>query len=143
MKNIKPSNGEKVARALILFFCFFMLPISQVIANSTENGLREKTKREDEMTIAGIYNDNDTALMMRIEIISGKKLLRVSFNGKEGSDGKLKLADARGKEVLSANFELIKFPYYATVDITNLAAGSYTAKLITQEAVHTSELNID
>ncbi|MEI6021639.1 MAG: hypothetical protein WCR21_10965 [Bacteroidota bacterium] len=143
MKNRKYSNEKKLAGALILFFCFLVLPISQVIANSSEKDLTKKTPLDGDVKCAGILKGNDAALVMRVEIVGGKKLLRVSFNANEGSEGSLKMVDARGKEVLRANFELIKFPYYATVDVTNLAAGTYTVKLKTQEAVHTNELNID
>lgn len=147
MKNVKHSKGIKLAAALFLLLSFLVIPMSIALGNSAEyalnNHLTNNTVFISTDHSATVVADNDAALVLRVEIISGKKLLRVSFNANEGSEGKLKLIDNRGKEVLLANFELIKFPYYATVDITNLPTGTYTANLITQLAVHSSELNID
>jgi hypothetical protein len=84
----------------------------------------------------------DDALVLKIEIVDAKRLLRVSFNGSEGPEGELKLYNASNEMVIESNFELIKSPFYATVDINTLAVGTYTAKLTTGTAVHTATLII-
>ena len=84
----------------------------------------------------------DDALVLKIEIVDAKRLLRVSFNGSEGPEGELKLYNASNEMVIESNFELIKSPFYATVDINTLAVGTYTAKLTTGSSVHTSTLII-
>ena len=72
----------------------------------------------------------------------GARVLRVSFNGNEGTDGALQIKQ-NTTVVKTAQFELIKQPYYATVDISNLAAGTYQVILTTATGTHSSSILID
>ena len=77
-----------------------------------------------------------------LEILDGQKLLRVSFNANEGNDGTLKVYNAQNTLVTESNFELIKSPFYATVDLTALSSGTYTLKLTTAQGEYVSTLTI-
>ena len=68
--------------------------------------------------------------------------MRVSFNGNEGNEGTLKIYNSQNALVLESNFELIKSPFYASVDVTNLQAGDYSLVLSTAVDNHTSQLII-
>lgn len=82
----------------------------------------------------------DNSLVLDVHVQDSKKILRVSFNANEGSEGELKIYDSSNQMVSESNFELIKSPFYASVDITNLTAGNYVVKLTTNVGVHQSSL---
>jgi hypothetical protein len=84
----------------------------------------------------------DELLVLNLDFVDSKKLLRVSFNGNEGTDGELKIYDEKNVLVTSSNFELIKSPFYATVDVTALSTGTYLVVLITNSGSHKSNLQI-
>lgn len=84
----------------------------------------------------------DNLLLLHLDIVDSGKLLRVSFNGNEGADGELKIYDEKKELVSLSNFELIKTPFYATVDVTSLPSGSYSVVLSTKLGSHTSTLQI-
>lgn len=88
-----------------------------------------------------ISQDDDFVLIL--ETIGSKRILKVSFNGNEGNEGELKIYNNSNEKVLESNFELIKTPFYASVDVTNLPVGSYIAKLSTNKAVHQNNLIIN
>ena len=144
---MQSSKNIKFAILILLVRNFLLCPISHASGNAVELQWNRKSKNPKKMLVEDrrdiVMTVNDEVLILRIEIVNGKKLLRVSFNANEGNEGKLKITTSAGKEVLSAGFELIKFPYYATVDITGLPAGSYTAFLSTQLAVHSNQLVIE
>jgi len=85
---------------------------------------------------------NDTLLVLNIEMHYGARVLRVSFNGNEGTDGTLQIKQ-NNAVVKAASFELIKQPFYASVDISNLAAGTYQVTLTTATGTHSSSILID
>lgn len=82
----------------------------------------------------------ESNLVLNVEVQNSKKVLRVSFNGSEGNEGELKIFNNSNELVAQSNFELIKSPFYASVDISSLAAGNYVVKLTTNVAVHQSSL---
>lgn len=84
----------------------------------------------------------DNLLVLNIESVDSRKLLRISFNGNEGTDGELKIYDANNTLVNTSNFELIKSPYYATVDVTSLPLGSYSVVLTTKSGNHNSSIQL-
>jgi hypothetical protein len=84
----------------------------------------------------------DKDLVLNIFIENGHRLLRVSFNGSEGSEGDLKIFNPAHEVNAEFNFELIKYPNYATVDLTDLTPGNYLVELSTKIAVHTATLSI-
>jgi hypothetical protein len=85
---------------------------------------------------------NDTLLVLNIEMQYGARVLKVSFNGNEGTDGTLQIK-LNSTVVKAASFELIKQPFYASVDISNLAAGTYQVILTTATGTHSSSILID
>ncbi len=85
---------------------------------------------------------NDTLLVLNIEMQYGARVLKVSFNGNEGTDGTLQIK-LNSTVVKAASFELIKQPFYASVDISNLAAGTYQVILTTATGTHNSSILID
>jgi hypothetical protein len=85
---------------------------------------------------------NDTLLVLNIEMHYGARVLRVSFNGNEGTDGALQIKQ-NNAVVKAANFELIKQPFYASVDISSLALGTYQVVLTTATGTHSSSILID
>lgn len=87
-------------------------------------------------------NTNDTLLVLNIEMQYGARVLLVSFNGNEGTDGTLQIKQ-NTTVVKTASFELIKQPFYASVDISNLAVGTYQVILTTATGTHTSSILID
>ncbi len=85
----------------------------------------------------------DNPLAFYVENVANQKLLRVSFNANEGTDGTLYIYDSNNQVVNESSFELIKSPFYATVDVTSIAAGTYTLKLITATGTHTGTLTLN
>jgi len=85
---------------------------------------------------------DDEPFVFYTEQVGNSKLLRVSFNGNEGNEGTLKIYDSNNILVIESNFELIKSPYFASVDVTNLSEGNYSLILTTATTSHTSQLVI-
>lgn len=85
---------------------------------------------------------NDEPFTFYTEQVGNSKLLRVSFNGDEGNEGTLKIYNSQNVVVNESNFELIKSPFFASVEITNLPSGNYTLLLTTALGNHTSLLVI-
>ena len=86
------------------------------------------------------FADKDMVLNMVIE--NGHRLLRVSLNSYEGTEGELRIYNAANEQKGEFYFELIKYPHYATVDITDLVPGNYTVKLTTKIAAHTAVITV-
>ncbi|MEN9323159.1 MAG: hypothetical protein RIT03_98 [Bacteroidota bacterium] len=82
-------------------------------------------------------------LVLKVELVDSKKILRVSFNGNEGVDAEMNFYNTKNERVLTANFELIKSPYYASVDVTNLPTGTYTVHLNTQSGKHRASFQLN
>ena len=113
-----------------LFFAIIVIAL-QSFTNSTKNLSHSFI----------IENDND--LVLKLEIIESKKILRVSFNGNEGTDGSLIIFNNQNKPLVQSNFELIKTPFYASVDVSTLSAGKYKVELTTPKGKHTTSLTIN
>ncbi len=87
--------------------------------------------------------EGDSTLIMNVEKVENKNILRVSFNSnKEGNEGKFKIFDEKGNLLIQSNFELIPSPYYASVDISSLSAGNYKATLETEVRTINSTLTV-
>lgn len=113
-----------------LFFIVFVLSSWGCFMGSSKN-IKSHSNRS-------IFQESN--LVLNVEVQNSKKILRVSFNGNEGNDGELKIFNNSNQLVAQSNFELIKSPFYASVDISSLAAGNYVVKLTTNVAVHQSSL---
>ncbi len=98
--------------------------------------------QEQTKTITNSLLPMDELLVLNLESVDSRKLLRISFNGNEGTDGELKIYDDKNTLVTTSNFELIKSPYYATVDVTSLPNGNYSVVLTTKSGNHNSSLQL-
>jgi hypothetical protein len=120
--------GVGIGTLLLLFFF-----------NTSTASQNEALVKEER--VQSIKVNNDSLLVLNIETHYGAKVLCVSFNGNEGVDGTLQIK--QGATVFkTAHFELIKQPYYASVDISNLAIGTYEVTLTTASRIHTSAIII-
>lgn len=81
-------------------------------------------------------------LSLEIVMDNSNRILHVSFNGDEGHEGTLKIYNHSGNLVKESNFELIKSPFYASVDITGLEKGNYKVELTTSKGIHSSNIEI-
>jgi hypothetical protein len=88
-----------------------------------------------------LQNTNDSSLVLVLDQSNGKKILKVSFNGNEGNEGSLVIL-SNSIIVKSAQFELIKTPYSASVDVSNLASGTYEVILTTASGTHSAQITI-
>ena len=130
--NLLSSTVKKAIFSLHICF-FFVANASASIPNYFSKGLLLITKE------AFI---KDPLLVLNIAQVDSKKLLRVSFNGNEGVDAEIKIFDDKNTLISSFNLELIKSPYYATVDVTNLQPGKYSVILNTKMGLHNSTIHI-
>ena len=85
---------------------------------------------------------HDNELVLSIVFVESKRILHVSFNGDGGSEGTLKIYSVSHLLIKKVNFELIKYPYYASVDITDILSGTYQVELTTKKGVHTCTLTV-
>lgn len=129
--NSKLTFRSKLTILTLFFVAFFMK------ANPTRVDYIFSSK-----CINNFFQLGNDLLELKVDFVESKKLLRISFNGNEGTDGELKIYNIQNKLVSTSNFELIKSPYYATVDITSLESGSYSVVLITNKGSHNSTLQI-
>ncbi|MCX6310392.1 MAG: hypothetical protein NT084_02005 [Bacteroidetes bacterium] len=88
------------------------------------------------------YFSLEPDMVLSVSTSNSKKLLFVSFNANEGSDGTMRIFNSAHKVAVESNFELIKSPFYATVDISGLRAGDYTVELTTSIGTHIMSLQI-
>jgi hypothetical protein len=131
--NLIYSTAKKAIFSLLLCF-IFVATASANIPNYFSKGL---------LLITNEALIKDPLLVLKIEQVDSKKLLRVSFNGNEGVDAEIKIFDDKNSLISSFNLELIKSPYYATVDVTNLQPGKYSVILNTKMGLHNSTIQIN
>lgn len=120
---------------------FKLIILSSALISFKSTEIRIKTK-ENQIFQLNNFQLNEAPFVFYIEQVGNSKLLRVSFNGNEGNEGTLKIYNSQNALVLESNFELIKSPFYASVDVTNLQAGDYSLVLSTAVDNHTSQLII-
>lgn len=86
--------------------------------------------------------DTASQLKLNLIIIDSRGLVRVSFQGDEGNNGTLKFLNSSNRVVYEVGIELIKLPYYTTIDVTDFYRGSYSVVLTTEKTIHTTSLII-
>lgn len=128
----------KSKRTLVFACLFFAFPFMKANANEFISVFTQKQIKAMKNSL--LLTDN--LLVLNIESVDSRKLLRISFNGNEGTDGELKIYDVNNTLVNTSNFELIKSPYYATVDVTSLPLGSYSVVLTTKSGNHNSSIQL-
>ncbi len=127
------------SKLTLVFACLiFAFPFMKANANE----LISVFTQEQTKTITNSLLPMDELLVLNLESVDSRKLLRISFNGNEGTDGELKIYDDKNTLVTTSNFELIKSPYYATVDVTSLPNGNYSVVLTTKSGNHNSSLQL-
>jgi protein-S-isoprenylcysteine O-methyltransferase Ste14 len=112
----------------------FLFVFISSFANAAERFVKDESSESFATT-------NDTLLVLNIETHYGARVLCVSFNGNEGTEGTLQIKQ-NDVVLKTAHFELIKHPYYASVDISNLGTGSYDVTLTTSAGIHSSTIII-
>lgn len=120
---------------------FKLIILSSALLSYKNTEIRFKTKENQILQLNNSQLD-DEPFVFYTEQVGNYKLLRVSFNGNEGNEGTLKIYNSQNVLVLESNFELIKSPFFASVDLTNLQAGDYSLVLSTAVDNHTSQLVI-
>lgn len=127
----------------IYSLCLFLFAANLLSAHKMNDSYVPALFGENKMSASDYVNiQKDKDLVLNLVTENSQKLLRVSFNGNEGMEGDLKIFNRAKEQKAEFNFELIKFPNYATVDITDLPPGTYTIELHTKKAIHTSRLTI-
>ena len=124
-----------IKKAIFAIFLFFVIAANAIQSKSNVSINHFEFIKNDSFL-------KDELLVLNLDFVDSKKLLRVSFNGNEGTDGELKIYDEKNVLVTSSNFELIKSPFYATVDVTALSTGTYLVVLVTNSGSHKSNLQI-
>lgn len=126
-------------------FCvvFFVFNFFTVIASETYSDKSASFVKSDRLTNGLRFPDTINNLVLKIVTEHSRQLLRISLVSYEPGEGVLNIFDNAGKQVIEASFELIRTPYYATVDISTLSAGKYVVKLHTDKNIYTSEILID
>ena len=130
--------SHKSKLTLVFMGMFFAFSFVKANANEFISVFTQKQMK----AIKNSLLPKDDLLVLNIESVDSRKLLRISFNGNEGTDGELKIYDDKNILVTTSNFELIKSPFYATVDVTTLPSGSYSVVLITKSGSHNSSLQL-
>jgi hypothetical protein len=87
--------------------------------------------------------NGDRQVILKTDSQGSHRILRISFEGNEGKEGTLQIFNSTNTLVKTSTFELIKSPFYASVDITDLMPGEYTVQLTTQIATHTASFKIN
>ncbi|CAN1513150.1 hypothetical protein MCEGE10_00856 [Flavobacteriaceae bacterium] len=124
-----------IKKAIFVILLFFVIAANAIQSKSNVSKNHPIILKNDSFL-------KDELLVLNLDFVDSKKLLRVSFNGNEGTDGELKIYDEKNVLVTSSNFELIKSPFYATVDVTALSTGTYLVVLVTNSGSHKSNLQI-
>lgn len=114
---------------LFLFFLMSFVSFSSVYSLS-EKSCNDFIYEAPDVVVFEIVKENNS------------NLLRISFNKEEGQEATFVIYNAQNRVLLESNFELIKYPNYATVDISNLAKGSYQTMLTTQKGRYSKTLVI-
>ena len=141
--------GEKIfhlrvlnmTKSLLNFLRFNCLTLLLLLLSNNSFAHQVSVPIQNNMLQTSI-STNDTLLVLNIEMQYGARVLLVSFNGNEGTDGTLQIKQ-NTTVVKTASFELIKQPFYASVDISNLTVGTYQVILTTATGTHTSSILID
>ena len=69
--------------------------------------------------------------------------MQVSFNGDDSDTGSFTIKNAEGVIVKQIDtVELVKAPYYFTVDVSGFSAGDYTFSVKTTKQTYTSSISI-
>ena len=121
----------RIKQFIFLYAIFFGITQQSIYSKNNLSKLKEERCN---------YFLVDSNLILLIDYDNQDRLLKISFNGSEGNDGTMKILDINNNVLIESNFELIKSPYYATVNISFLSVGSYQVLLETNSQVHTATL---
>jgi len=131
-----------VVLVLLLFKALYVFALAPDPDLKYEHSTGNRIKREF-LNYNKASKDENKNFILTIVTEGSKKILHISFNNNEGTDGTLKLYNESHMLIKESNFELIKYPYYASVDISEFLPGEYIAELTTREGVHISILKVE
>ncbi len=146
MKTSALTNGIKVTAGSFLLYSILIIVlfvVKSLVPNSASMLSGNSGNPMLNQSGAQIVLPKDSDIVLNLEHMFNKKLLQVSLNVQEEGDGRLKIFNLDGKALISANIELIKYPYYATVDVTSLTSGTYVAIVMTTKGIHSTNLIIE
>ena len=125
----------KIYSIFIVFLFAFHHCSAQTSASNLSGNLKTVAAKTD--TAAGdmlVINTVKTDL---------EKVVHVSFQGDEGAIGKLQIVNSLQQIIYDIDIELIKLPYYTTINIVEFLPGTYSVLLTTEKKKHSSILNIE
>lgn len=94
-------------------------------------------------TSANTKPDNDKELILKIADNYGTKVVYVSFDGVDDYIGELTITDKNNRVVQYIEvFEIINYPNYATINISEFSTGEYTFVLKTKIRSYSSIITI-
>lgn len=86
---------------------------------------------------------NDPELRLEYTMNYSTPVVRMSFDGNDGDKGFLQVLNKDGVVMRQVEeVELINSPYYFTLDVSELPAGTYTFSLKTASKTYTSAVTI-
>ena len=85
----------------------------------------------------------DSVLQVQVIKLSSSKMnAQVSFNGNEGTTGKMKIYNSSHQLVIQFTIDLKHAPLFTKINLNEFAPGTYTFELTTSMGVHTSTILI-
>jgi hypothetical protein len=86
---------------------------------------------------------NDPSLLLKIADNHGQKVVQVSFDGVDAPTGQLEITNAAGRVMLLMEiFEIVKNPYYATINVSEFSSGDYIFTLKTKIRSYSSTITV-
>lgn len=146
MKSSAVNNGIKVTAGSFALYALLIVAlwsVKSLVPNSANLISGDSGGSMMNQNVLSVTTKNDSTIVLNVVNMFNKKLLHVSVNSSAIGEGKLKIIDINGREVLSANIEIIRYPYYATVDITALSNGSYVLAVKSPQGIHSTNLIIE
>lgn len=146
MKTSALNNGIKVTAGSFFLYSILIVVlfvVKSLVPNSANMLSGDSGNSMLNQNSAQLVMPQDSDIVLNLEHMFNKKLLQVSLNVDQEGDGRLKIFNLDGKSLISANIELIKYPYYATVDVTSLNSGTYVAIVMTTKGIHSTTLIIE
>ena len=108
----------------------FILLVSSTVFNNAQASANTKP-------------DNDKELILKIADNYGTKVVHVSFDGVDDYIGELTIMDKNNRVVQFIEvFEIISYPNYGTINVSEFSSGEYTFVLKTKIRSYSSIITI-
>ena len=89
-----------------------------------------------------VVND-DTNLILLATKNGSRVILQVSFNGSEGTSGKLQILNSSNELLREFQINLKQSPNFESINLSEYDAGTYTCILVTSTGSHISHFTIN